>query len=321
MPSRVVGDVKMLMDTIPVETPTSRPRAPRQSRPRVAGALRIVVLSVSMLAFIIPLWWLLLAPTKTSDQLSDRSRNPLAFGSFTTLSETWGRLASFADGVIGVWLLNSLTYAGATAALAVVLCVPAGYALASYDFPGRRLLLSLTLVSMIVPAAALVLPLYLQMAGLGLVNTAWAVVLPGALFPFGVYLAYLYYRDNLPRSLVEAARLDGCGEFTTFRLLGLPLGGPAIGLVAFFSFVAAWTNFFLPYVMFASDDKYPLQLGLAVLMSTTAAVNPINGLNDLGIGAPEAALAADITVLPLLIAFLIAQRRLGSGVIAGSVKG
>lgn len=305
----------------PAPAVVTRARRPRGYGAGAGSALRITAMSVSALIFVIPLWWLLMAPTKTPAQLTDPGTNPLSFGSFATLGDTWGHLSAFGTGVFTTWILNSVEYAVATSVIAVLLCIPAGYGIAMYDFAGRRAVLAVTLVSMIVPAAALILPLYLQMAWLRLVNTPWAVVLPGAMFPFGVYLSYLYYRENLPRSLVEAARLDGCGELKIFTRLGVPLGRPAFGLVGFFSFVAAWTNFFLPYVMLASDDRYPLQIGLAVLMSTTAAVNPINGLNDLGIFAPEAALAADIAVVPLMVAFVVAQRWLVSGVSAGAVKG
>jgi multiple sugar transport system permease protein len=289
--------------------------------PSIGGLARGTTLIATSLLFVIPLWWLFMAPTKTQEQLTGEELSPLAFGSVAALQESWRNLFGFSEGIYSTWLLNSILYAVATTVLAIVLCVPAGWALAMYDFRGRRLLLIVTLVTMIIPSSALILPLYLQMSMFGLLNSAWSVILPGALFPFGVYLSFLYFKDHLPRSLVEAARLDGCSETRILFSIGFPLGRPVFGLVGFFAYVAAWTNFFLPFVMLSSDERYPMQLGLAVLMSTTAAVNPINGLNDLNMGAPEAALAAAIAVLPLMLVFIVAQRYLVSGAAAGAVKG
>jgi multiple sugar transport system permease protein len=276
-------------------------------------------MTLAALAFAVPLLWLLLAPTKSREELS--ARPPLAFGSLGDVANAWGNLIQYGDGIFGTWILNSLVYAAASVAIALVTCVPAGYAMAMYSFPGRTVALVGTLVMMLVPAAALVLPLFLEMAALDLVDTPWSVILPLGLFPFGVYLAFLYYQANLPRELVEAGRLDGCSEARLFVSIGLPLGRPGVGVVGFFAFIQAWNNYFLPFVMFSDDRNYNLQLGLGSLISSTGAINASRGASDLPIYAPEVALAAVITAAPILLVFLFAQRYLVAGQVSGSVKG
>ena len=99
---------------------------------------------------------------------------------------------------------------------------------------------------MIMPAAALVLPIFLELNALHLIGNVLSVILPFSFFPFGVYLAYIYFSTAIPRELLDAARVDGCGEWATFRYIALPLATPIVALVLFFSFVADWNNFFLP---------------------------------------------------------------------------
>ena len=102
---------------------------------------------------------------------------------------------------------------------------------------------------MIMPAAALVLPIFLELNALHLIGNVLSVILPFSFFPFGVYLAYIYYSTAIPRDLLDAARIDGCGEWLVFRRVALPLAKPVVALVVFFSFVADWNNFFLPFVV------------------------------------------------------------------------
>ena len=172
-------------------------------------------------------------------------------------------------------------------AITLVVGIPAGYGLALGRFPGRKLILSLTLISMIIPAAALVLPIYLEMnaadhivvfgSHVHLINSAWSVILPFAFFPFGVYLAYIYYITALPPGLLEAARVDGANELQTFLRIALPLAKPVLALVFFFAFVSDWNNFFLPYVVLSNPHQLPITVGLWDLLASTPAFNPSVG--------------------------------------------
>jgi multiple sugar transport system permease protein len=286
---------------------------------RLTGAaLRNGVLVLTVAFFGIPLLWLLLAPSKTAAGLV--TSPPLAFGDVSGYVEAYRHLRDYADGIILRWFANSVLYATGSVALGLVTAVPAGYALAKFRFPGRSLLLFLTLVMMIVPSAALILPLYLEMSSLQLTGTAWSVVLPLAFYPFGVYIVFLFASTSMPDSIIEAARIDGAGEWAIFWRIFTPLARPAIVMVAFFAFVASWNAFFLPYIMLSDQDMATMQTGLQLLVANTGAVTGAN-FTGLPIKAPEVALAALFSVSPILLIFALAQRYLVAGQTAAAEKG
>ena len=192
--------------------------------------------------------------------------------------------------------------------------------LALTQFIGRKVLLSITLIVMIMPASALVLPLFLEMNLLHLSNSAWSVVLPFGFFPFGVYLSYIFFSSTIPKELMGAARVDGCSEWGVFRWVALPLARPIVALVAFFAFVSDWTNFFLPYVMFYTDRQYPLPVALQYLISSTSAFNPVASQATSPVLRPELATATLVAIAPVFIVFLFAQRALVTGMLAGATK-
>jgi multiple sugar transport system permease protein len=289
-------------------------------RRAAAEGLRLVVLTVFAVFFTAPLLWLLLAPTKSDEGMVNRG--PFAFGSWAQVASAWAHLDAFSEHIYRAWIGNSLVYALGATALVLVTGVPAGYGLALGSFPGRRLVLTLTLVTMIMPAAALVLPIFLELNALHLIGSALSVILPFAFYPFGVYLAYIYYATAIPRDLLDAARVDGCGEWQTFRHVGLPLAKPVVALVLFFSFVADWNNFFLPYAVLADSSQYPIQVGLSSLLSSTPSFNPASGGGgqQVNIFRPELALATLLAVVPVAVVFMLSQRALVRGLVGGGVK-
>jgi multiple sugar transport system permease protein len=263
------------------------------------------VLLVFAAFFAGPIVWLLVAPTKTGYELATRSA--FAFGSFHTVAATWRELDAFNDHVFRQWLENSLIYSFGATGLTLATAIPAGYGLAIGAFRGRKLILTLTTIAMLMPATALALPTFLELDALHLLGNMLSVVLPFAFFPFGVYLAYLYYSTSLPAGLLDAARIDGCGEWQVFRCIALPLAKPVLALVFFFSFVADWTNFFLPYIVLGDSRRFPVQVGL----------------DDMLLGAPRPmlALAALIAAVPVAVVFVLMQRALLRRLLAGAMAG
>jgi len=294
-------------------TSTPRRHVTRTLSLLVVGLLLILLL----LFFVLPALWLLLAPTKTAAELVNDA--PLAFGSFGNVIRAWQHLTGFENGVLFTWLRNSAVYAVGALILTLLTSIPAGYALALSRFRGRKLLLTVTLVVMIMPSAALVLPIFLELNLVGLVGTVWSIILPFSFYPFGVYLVYIYFATSLPRDLLAAARLDGASEWQIFSKVALPLAKPVVGLVAFFSFVGNWNNFFLPYLVLPGSDQFPIQVGLNQLLSSTPSFNPVAGAG-LDITSPELALAIIVAILPVLVLFLFSQRTLVSGMLAGATK-
>jgi multiple sugar transport system permease protein len=298
------------------DKPRVRPRrtagAPRGAGQLLAGLLLLVF----VVFFVLPVIWLLLASTKTDPQLVHG--NPLSFGSWHQLRVNWDALTGFQGDAILLWLRNSAVYAFIALVITLGVSIPAGYAMAMMEFRGRRALLVITLVVMLMPATTLVVPLFLEINELHLVGSLWSVVLPFSFYPFGVYLTYIYFSTALPRDLLAAARIDGCSEFGAFRRIALPLAVPIIALVGFFSFVANWTNFFLPYVMLPDSSQYPAQVGIAFLLTDVPQFNPTAGAGT--VLRPELALATLLAVSPVLLVFLFAQRFLVSGLLAGATK-
>lgn len=302
-------------------TPTTPPSAAAGRRARSSRALSFLVVGVLLTSllvfFVLPVVWLLLAPSKTAGEVVND--NPFSFGSFQQIGAAWQHLFAFQDGAMGTWLRNSAIYSGGSLVLTLAVSVPAGYALALTKFKGRKTLLTVTLVTMIMPQATLVLPIFLELNRLQLIGTVWSVILPFSFYPFGVYLVYIYFGSSLPRDLLSAARIDGCTEWQLFTRIALPLAKPVVGLVAFFSFVGNWNNFFLPYLVLPSSEQFPIQVGLNQLLTSTPSFNPVAGAG-LNITIPELALAILVAILPVLVLFLFSQRTLVSGMLAGATK-
>ena len=284
------------------------PAAPAPAR-WLARVLAAGILTFFTVFFVLPLAWLLLAPSKSTAQLNGAGGElPFSFGSLGQLAENWNALLGVQDGIIWTWLGNSVLFSGVALAITIVVSIPAGYALAMSSFTGRRVLLITTLMVMLIPNTALALPIFLELSAVRLVNTPLAVILPFSFFPFGVYLAYIYFSTTMSRDLLDAARIDGAGEFRLFWRIAVPLATPVIALVGFFNFVGNWNNYFLPFIMEPGSTKMPVQVGLADLMSSTPT------------SLPQLALATLISVAPVLIVFLFSQRFLATGLTAGATK-
>jgi multiple sugar transport system permease protein len=158
----------------------------------------------------------------------------------------------------------------------------------------------------------------LELSAVHLIGQPLAVILPFAFYPFGVYLTYIYFSTTVPRDLLDAARIDGCGEIKVFTQVALPLATPVVALVGFFSFVANWNNFFLPFLT-VPGAKEPIQVGLTELLSNVPAFNPTS-TGVTAIELPTLAVAALLAVTPVLLVFLFSQRFLVAGLTAGGTK-
>jgi multiple sugar transport system permease protein len=271
--------------------------------------------------FVIPIIWLIIAPSKDTPQFS--SLNPLAFGSFAQYFAAWKNVFSYQHSEVFLWFRNSFFYVLYSLLGSLAIGLPAGYALAILRFPGRSVMLWLTLITMLLPTSALVLPLFMELNLVHLVNTPWAVILPACFFPFGVYLTYIYYTSSLPSELVDAARVDGASEFDVFLHIALPLAQPLLGLLAFISFNANWNNYFGPYVLLNDDKLFTLPVGIQTVLGSTSALQPGFNPNPGGIHFQyaEAAVAGLVMIIPVVIIFLLSQRYVVSGAFTGSVKG
>jgi multiple sugar transport system permease protein len=300
---------------------TSTPRGQTTGaagKERLFTIARFAILGAFAFISIVPMIWLILAPSKTNAEIQNLP--PFAFGTIENYFIAWDNLQSFDSSVIGQWVINSTLYSVVIVFIGVASATLAGYVLAATKIPFKRFWLIVTLIAMLVPPVALVLPLFLEVTRLGLFDSPIAFILVSSLFPFGTFLAYIFFVTSIPNELYEAAKIDGSGEYQTFFRIALPLAKPILGILAFFAFIATWTNYFLPFVLFGTSGNYPLPLGLGVLFSATPALNPGLGASQLPIARPEVALAGLLVALPILVVFLFSQRYLVRGILAGGVK-
>nr|WP_301549446.1 carbohydrate ABC transporter permease [Catellatospora citrea] len=260
---------------------------------------------------LVPLAWLVINASKTQEGLF--SSFGLWFDDDFALFRNIRDTLTYDDGVFVRWLLNTLLYVVLGAGGATALATLGGYALAKFDFPGKRGVFAVVIGAVAVPGTALAVPTFLMFSKLGLTNTPWAVIIPSLISPFGLYLMWTFAASAIPGELLEAARVDGAGELRTFLRICMPLLAPGIVTVALFTMVATWNNYFLPLIMLKDPDWYPLTLGL-------------NAWNDQAATAGGQAIfhlvitGSLLTILPLLAAFLFLQRYWQSGLAAGGVK-
>ncbi|TSA87457.1 carbohydrate ABC transporter permease [Deinococcus detaillensis] len=296
---------------LPESSVTTTPRRPTPRREGFSP-LQWGLLMIFMLYCLLPLWWVITTMNKDNGQLF--STFGLWFASPSHLIDNFHTLFTRQDGIFSRWLLNSVIYAVATAAGSMLVSAMGGYAFSKFSFRGRDPIFNLILATIMVPSTALALPIFLLMQKIGLINTYWAVILPGLVNPFGLYLMRLFWDAGFPTELMEAARIDGASEGTIFSRLGLPLVRGGLVTVALFSFVGAWNNFFLPLVVVNRDTLFPLTLGLSVWNQTSSSSGqePIYTVIVLG---------ALISILPLIIAFLSLGRYWQGGLASGAVKG
>ena len=272
------------------------------------------VLLGAMAYFLIPIWWLLVAATKSNSGLFLGSAGPMWFDKDFNLWENLQQLASYQDGIFWHWIGNSFLYALVGGLGATVIAVMAGYGFAKFKFAGRNVYFSIVLGALMIPSTALVIPTFILMSQFGMTNTIWAVLLPSLLSPFGTYLMRIYCMTSLPDEMLEAARVDGAGELRTFFQVSLPIMTPAITTVFLLSVVGCWNNFFLPQVVLSDPKLFPITVGLTQWQSKSNA----------GSGAEQVwnlvTSGAFVSVVPLVLAFLFLQRYWVSGLTAGSVK-
>ncbi|GHO65308.1 sugar ABC transporter permease [Ktedonobacter sp. SOSP1-52] len=206
------------------------------------------------------------------------------------------------------WGANSLTISIVITLFHLLFDTMAGYAFAKRKFPGRTILFWVVIGTMMIPTYVTLVPMYLITQQLNLIDSLWAVILPGFANVFGIFLMRQYIQ-TLPTELLDAARIDGCGEMGVFWHVILPLCRPAVGALAIFTFVQHWNDFLWPLIVLQSSNHYTLSVGVASLQGEFT--------TDYGIIFAGAALAA----LPMIIFFLIFQRNFLSGVRMGAIKG
>jgi multiple sugar transport system permease protein len=261
-----------------------------------------LVLLVGALATAMPLAWMVLASLMPTGEA--QSLPPRFWPSHFTLDHY---VALFERLNLARYFANSLIISISITVLSVVVNSLAGYALAKLRFAGRDHLFRLMLGGLVIPAQVAMIPLFLLMKQFGLINTYWAVILPSAASIFGIFLIR-QYTLSIPDALLDAARIDGAGEWRIYYSLVLPLIKPILITLGVFTFMVTWNDFMWPLVALIDSDLRTLPIALAILSG--------EHVQD-----TELMMAGSVlTVLPVLVLFVAVQRYYVAGITAGSLK-
>jgi len=261
------------------------------------------VLVVAVAATLMPFVWMVLGSFKSQGEIL---RNPSGFLPQDPTGENYSTW--FTDLNIESFFINSLIVALFTVLGNLLFCSMVGYALAKMDFPGKRFLFLLVMVTLMVPGVVTFVPLFVMISRLGLVNTHAALFLPFLAAPLGVFLMRQFML-GIPDALLEAARIDGAGEFRIFLGIVLPLCGPPLATLGILTFLTSWNNFLWPLVAAQSEERYTLPVALS-LFST--------GQNATDYGL---LLAGSVLVItPIIALFVILQRFFIQSVAATGIK-
>lgn len=262
------------------------------------------LLAVGVLAglTLFPLFWMVSASLMPA--LESNQYPPNLVPASPTL-EHYRALFSRQD--MGRYVLNSTLLAASVTALSVLLNALAGYAFAKLQFTGKRRIFQVLLAAMIVPGQVGMLPLFLLLRELGLINTYAGVIVPGMASIFGIFLVRQYVL-SVPDSLLDAGRIDGAGEFRIFWSLVLPLCKPILVTLAIFTFLGSWNDFMWPLIILTDRDMYTLPVALANLLG--------EHVQDTELMMAGAVL----TILPVIVLFLALQRYYVEGLVRGSLK-
>jgi multiple sugar transport system permease protein len=251
---------------------------------------------------LLPFWWMVMASFMPGGEASTFPPRfwPSRWSAehYTTL---WQRLQ------VGRYFLNSLILAGGVTLVSVLVNSLAGYAFAKYAFRGKQAIFGLLLTSLVIPGQVTMLPVFLLLKQMGLLNSYFGIIIPGMASIFGIFLIRQYLQ-GVPDSLIEAARIDGAGDLRIYWTIIMPLAKPILVTLALFTFMGTWNDFLWPLIVLNRQDMYTLPVAIANLMGEHAP-------------DPELMMAgAVVTILPILVLFLALQKYYIQGILMGGIK-
>lgn len=265
-------------------------------------ALHLVMIAGAFLT-LLPFLWMLGASFMTAGEAS--TFPPRFIPRHFTLANY---LLLFKRLKIANFFMNSLILSVSVSLVSLFVNSLAGYAFAKYYFRGKRIVFTVLLSSMIIPGQVTMLPVFLLLNKMGLLNTYFGIIIPGMASIFGIFLIRQYLQ-GIPDSLMEAARIDGAGEFHIYWRIIMPLAAPVLVTLALFTFMGTWNDFLWPLIVMSREEMYTLPVALANLVGEHA--------QD-----PELMMAGSvITILPVMVVFMVLQKYYIQGILIGGVKG
>jgi multiple sugar transport system permease protein len=277
-------------------------RTPHQEGGRLGQYVLITIFAVITILFVMPLVVMVLSAFKPQAEIQ---RNPPSFWPEAPTLDNFQTVLSEAPYLL--WYRNSLVVAIAVTVIAVFTSAVGGYIFAKFEFPLKQPLFVLVLATLMIPFPVLLIPNYIIANRLGVLNSLWALVLPGMVSAFGIFLMR-QFAAGIPRDLIEAARLDGASEWAIFGRIVLPLLRPALAALGVFTFLASWNDYLWPLVAINDLDKSTIPLALTFFSSVQST------RYDLIMAA------ASMAVVPVLIVFLIFQRHIVKALVLAGMR-
>jgi lactose/L-arabinose transport system permease protein len=268
----------------------------------VLSAIITTVIAVGAIVMVGPFVWLIVATTHSTNEIFSAPPALLPGGHF------WANLTGLLTTTqFGDAFRNSVIVSVVYTAFGMLICSAAGYAFAKFTFRGSGLIFGLIIASLTLPGQVTLVPLFKIMVELGWLNSYQALILPNLALPFGIFLMR-QTMQSVPDELIQAARIDGAGEFRTFFQIVLPTMRPALAALAIFMFLGEWNDFVYPLIIQRTPDAYTLPVALATL----------HGVQSTDYG--QLLTGTLISIIPVLALFLFLQRHFVAGLLAGSVK-
>jgi multiple sugar transport system permease protein len=284
---------------------SERVKSNKWLRAQLGGLALHVVLGLGALIMLIPFIWMVSTSFKTIDQVftfpPNWIPNPFIWDNYPR---------AFTSVPFARWFLNSLQIAVLVTIGQLFTCSLAGFTFARMRFPGRDPLFLVYLGTMMIPAHVTIIPIFVTMNWLKLVDTPWSLILPGLTSAWGTFLFRQYFL-TLPSELEDAAKIDGCGFFRIYRQISLPLAKPVLATLAVFTFMASWNDFLGPLIFLQSKDQKTLTIALLQFRAE------FQGLANW----PVMMAGIVISTLPILIAFVIGQKYFVRGLALTGIKG
>ena len=270
----------------------------------VATAALYVVLILAAIAFILPLYWLLASAFKSRDRIYAL---PPEFFPLPPIASNFGDV--FEQTRLAQAFFNSTVIAVGHVVLTLFLCSLAGFAFAAYKrAPFAKPLFVTVLATMMIPGAVTLVPVFVLLNELWMIDTYWGMIIPGIANAFGIFWMRQYISANVPEDLYAAARIDGCGEFGIYWRVVVPLATPALAALGVLTLIANWNNLMWAFIVLRSEHMQTMPLLIYLLQGETS--TPWGMLMAAGV----------LATAPLVIAFLLFQRAFIGGITAGAVK-
>ena len=289
------------MATVRSALPDMREKEPR-GRLKGANLFVWLLLVVGALVVAFPLYWMFATAVRPKKEIFGGGLDlvPSTFV-WSNFSDAWNKLPW------DQFYINSIAIVAIAVPVTVFINLLAGYTFAKYKFPGRDILFLLMISTLMIPIQVIMVPEFLIVAKLGWVNTWWGVLVPRAAEAFGLFMVR-QFMVSIPDELIEAARLDGAGEFTIFRRVVLPLSWPVIAVLSIFTFMWRWNDFAWPLVVLQEQSAYTVPLGLNLMQGQY--FTDWTGLMSMSL----------LSIIPMMLVFIFFQRYFIQGIASTGLK-